>query len=214
LSISGPVKSVPKTFQPPSSTGFFDARRVTTVLQSLVASSALRPFLEQLDNDQRVDVVGYQVNRIEHHDLLAVVAGLGDQLFGFVKIALSGQRRGACIARHRGAAGEERGAGLQVFGVPGQCGHELRLVGDCQHSLTHFDIVEGRQQLVEPQQAHAVERIGVYDVELGIGGQCSREIEGLVLPPIDLAACECGGRGGRLGNDEPLDPVDLDDFCA
>src|SRR5271165_1581882 len=43
LSISAPSKSVPKTFQPPSPTGFFDARRVTTVPQSLVTSSALRP---------------------------------------------------------------------------------------------------------------------------------------------------------------------------
>jgi hypothetical protein len=33
LSISAPRKSVPKTFQPPSATGFFDARRVTTVPQ-------------------------------------------------------------------------------------------------------------------------------------------------------------------------------------
>jgi hypothetical protein len=42
-SVSTPVQPVPKMLQPPSATGFFDARRITRVPQSLVASSTLSP---------------------------------------------------------------------------------------------------------------------------------------------------------------------------
>ena len=42
-SVSAPTQPVAKRFQPPSSIGFFDARRVTRVPQSLAATSTLSP---------------------------------------------------------------------------------------------------------------------------------------------------------------------------
>ena len=55
--------------------------------------------------------MGMRVGRThgaEHHDLLALVTGLGAQLLGLVDIPLPGQSRRTRVARHRRAASEER----------------------------------------------------------------------------------------------------------
>jgi len=109
---------------------------------------------QQITGDQRLGVDQRLVDGVEDNDLLALVAGFGDQLLRFVEIALAGHCFRAEIARHRRSAGEERGAHLPVLRVASVCAHKIRLTGNRQYRLAHLHIVEGRQQLIEAQASH------------------------------------------------------------
>jgi hypothetical protein len=113
--------------------------------------------------DRRIDC-------IEHHDLLALVSGLGDQFFGLVEIALAGQCFRPGVVRHRCAAGKKGRAELPILLLAGICDHEIDLVGGGQYRLAHFYIVERRVQVVEAQRPHGVEWVQFGKRCLGIGG--------------------------------------------
>jgi hypothetical protein len=68
--------------------------------------------------------------------------------------------------------------------------------------------------LVEPQHRCAAERVRLFDLHVGIGGEQRNEIGRRRLPPVEFAVAERRGGGCIIRHIEPLDPVDFGDLAA
>src|SRR5438105_2207954 len=94
------------------------------------------------------------IGRRNNDDLLALVAGLLDQLLRLFKIALALQRLGADFARKRRPAREIRIAWMAVLNVAGDAEYIIVLIDRIKERLTHLLIVERRIHEIETQQSH------------------------------------------------------------
>ena len=105
-------------------------------------------------------------------------------------------------------------AGVPVFSVAGDRRHVFRLIDGIEQRLAHLGVVERRLQLVEAQQSADAERAALDQGHVRIAIEQRVEIGRRIFPPIGLAGGERRQRRGLVGDIEPLDPVDVDDFAA
>ncbi len=149
--------------------------------------------------------------RRHEHDPLALVAGRHEVALGLGEIARPGEHVEAGIGRHRGPRREQADILAPQPGiVAGGRRHEVRLRQSLEDHAPDRGLVEGRIEVVHDAGAEVAERRGELRGDLRVGLQGRHKIADRVLPPVDLAVLEGGGRGAGVGHDLPLDPLEMD----
>ena len=151
-------------FQPPCPGGSFFARRATMVPQSLTASSTLTPEVVGGDiaecRNARDLAGGYQ------NDFLALVAGLGEQLFGACEILLV-ISLGARLRAVGAAADKERPALAPPPLIAEGSAGIFSLVDGQRQCLPRLRIVERRIEMVWPDDAVRIDEGNPSDDDAG-----------------------------------------------
>ncbi len=145
----------------------------------------------------------------QQHDLLALVARLGQQLLGLVIAARALQDVAARLRVDRRAGREEARQRLpQRLVVADDGAHVVFLAQRHHHGPARAHVVERRVEVVDAERADVAERVGDVDVEVAVALEQRHQVGDRVLPPIDLAVLQRGRLGGVVRQDQPLDAVE------
>src|SRR5262249_44142943 len=95
--------------------------------------------------------------------------------------------------------------------------HVVGLIDGAEQRAANGRIVEGRGELVEAQRGDEAGGNDVFHLQIVLLLQLRQLVGIWRQPPVDLAGLQRAGDGGRVGNDVPLDAVDVGDLrsgCA
>jgi len=91
---------------------------------------------------------------------------------------------------------------------------ELVLVDRGDEGLPKLYVVERRVEVVEAHHAECPQGIEHLGTDGGLLEQVGQQVGQRVFPPIDLVALEGRGRRGGVGDDPPLDALEMGDLAA
>ena len=156
------------------------------------------------------DVVG-----AEDHHLFAVVAG-GLELVARPRQAPRGRHQiPADLLDHGGPAGEHAVAGARQVRLTaiGRV-HEIGLRYGAEHGPADGRVVEGRLGRVEAKERHPAARVLHLELDARVLLQGRQHVAARDLKPVDLAILQ-GRRSRRhVGDDLPLQPVEVNNLSA
>ena len=90
--------------------------------------------------------------------------------------------------------------------------HVIGLLDRMHHRPPHGRIIERRLQLIEPHRRDVPGRYGDIDLQLSGFPQHRQPVRVRRQPPIDLARLQRAGDRRLVGDDPPLDPVEMRDL--